>query len=160
MFSCSYPNQVPVRPIPVWTQSKTSRTPCSSQRARKSFKYPRGGVITPASPRIGSTITIAVFFDTALRIADISPKGTCLISFSKGLNGARLLSWPVSESAPIVRPWKAPIVATMRVLPDFLESFNAASFASAPELQKNTRAVLSPVSSCNFFASAKPDGWI
>ena len=105
-------------------------------------------------------MTIAVFLETALYIAEISPNGTCLISLSKGRNGARLLSWPVSESAPMVRPWNAPVVATIRVFPVFRESLSAASFASAPELQKKTLAVLSPVISCNFLASARPDGWL
>jgi hypothetical protein len=49
--------------------------------------------------------------------------------------------WPVAESAPIVRPWKPPSSATIRgraVV--FRATFSAASFASAPELQKNACA--------------------
>ena len=60
--------------------------------------------MTPASPMIGSTMTIAVFFVIALFIADESPNGICLIPLSNGLNGFRFEGWPVRESAPIVRP--------------------------------------------------------
>ena len=61
-----------------------------SQIARKDFKYPSGGTITPASPMMGSTMTIAVFLLTARAIAFVSPKGTCLIFPSKGRNAVRL----------------------------------------------------------------------
>ena len=158
IFSSSYPNQVPVRPIPVCTQSKTKRTPCSLHSSLNCFRYPKGGTTTPASPIIGSTITIAVFLFTALRIAEMSPKVTCLIFFTRGLKGLRLLGCPVRESAPIVLPWNEPVVATIFERPVLRDNLSAASFASAPELQKNTRAVLSPVSSCNFAANAIPEG--
>ncbi len=39
----------------------------------------------------------------------------------------------------MVRPWKAPSVATTPVLPVSRPILNAASLASAPELAKNTR---------------------
>ena len=38
----------------------------------------------------------------------------------------------------MVRPWKAPSAATIRVRPVRRASLNAASLASAPELQKKT----------------------
>ena len=60
--------------------------------------------MTPASPMIGSTITIAVFLEIARFIASESPKGTCLTPLRSGLNGLRFEGWPVNESAPIVRP--------------------------------------------------------
>ena len=60
--------------------------------------------MTPASPMIGSTITIAVFFEMQRRIASISPNGTCFTFFNNGKNGSRFDGWPVRESAPIVRP--------------------------------------------------------
>ena len=48
---------------------------------------------------------------------------------------------PVADSAPSVRPWKPPSSATMRVRPVALRAIlSAASFASAPELQKNACA--------------------
>ena len=48
---------------------------------------------------------------------------------------------PVAESAPSVRPWKPPSSATIRVRPVALRAIlSAASFASAPELQKNACA--------------------
>ena len=56
-----------------------------------------------------------------------------------GSNGARLAGWPVSASAPIVRPWNAPSAAMIRGRPVSRAILNAASLASAPELQKITR---------------------
>ena len=48
---------------------------------------------------------------------------------------------PVAESAPSVRPWNPPSSATIRVRPVALRAtLSAASFASAPELQKNAWA--------------------
>jgi hypothetical protein len=61
------------------------------------------------------------------------------------INGAKPSRWitllPVSDSAPRVRPWKAPVKAMKfgrRV--DQRASFIAPSMDSAPELVKNTRA--------------------
>ena len=73
------------------------------------------------------------------RSAATSPYGTWVTSPGSGRNGSALAGWPVSASAPIVRPWKPPSVATTWVRPVSRDSLNAASFASAPELQKNTR---------------------
>ena len=56
-----------------------------------------------------------------------------------GSNGVRLLGWPVSASAPIVRPWNASSAAMMWGRPVRRAILNAASLASAPELQKSTR---------------------
>ena len=48
---------------------------------------------------------------------------------------------PSTESAPSVRPWKPPSSATIRARPVALRAtLSAASFASAPELQKNACA--------------------
>ena len=77
-------------------------------------------------------------------MAPVSPNGTWLIFFNSGLNGSRFAGWPVIDSAPIVRPWNAPSVATIRFRPVNRESLIAASLASAPELQKKTRALESP----------------
>ena len=46
----------------------------------------------------------------------------------------------------MVRPWKEPSMATMRVRPVRRVSLKAASLASVPELVKNTLATGSPVS--------------
>ena len=79
--------------------------------------------------------------DIALRIAQRSPKGTNLTFGSRGSKIVLFDSWPVTESAPEVRPWKPPTAAMISVLPVRREIFIAASFASAPELQKKTRAL-------------------
>ena len=47
----------------------------------------------------------------------------------------------------MVRPWKAPAAATMCGRPVRRAILNAASLASAPELQKNTRPRRRPASS-------------
>ena len=59
-----------------------------------------------------------------------------------GPNGVRMDSLPVSASEPIVRPWKLCSAATItgRSWPCARRtSLIAASFASVPELVKNTR---------------------
>ena len=50
---------------------------------------------------------------TAAASASTSPYGTWVTSPGSGSNGARLAGWPVSASAPMVRPWKPPSAATM-----------------------------------------------
>jgi len=52
----------------------------------------------------------------------------------------------VSDREPIVRPWNPFAATTTCWRPVSRESLKAASFASAPELQKNTRAAGMPVS--------------
>ena len=94
----------------------------------------------PLSPMIGSRNTAAVSSPTAAARASTSPYGTWLTSPGSGANGACLVGCPVSASAPIVRPWKPPCAATSLVRPVRRESLNAASLASVPELQNNTRA--------------------
>src|SRR6202042_208718 len=88
--------------------------------------------------------TAAVSSVTAAARASTSPYGTWLTSPGSGANGACLVGCPVSASAPIVRPWKPPCAATSLVRPVRRESLNAASLASVPELQNNTRASASP----------------
>ncbi|CFE64394.1 Uncharacterised protein [Mycobacterium tuberculosis] len=63
----------------------------------------------------------------------------------------------MSASEPMVRPWKASWAATSFVRPVSRDSLNAASLASAPELQKNTRVRWSaPSSATSSSASAMP----
>src|SRR5690606_27370946 len=50
----------PVRPTPVCTSSSTSRAPCLRVISRAEVRYPAGGTTTPASPWMGSRITMAV----------------------------------------------------------------------------------------------------
>ena len=58
-----------------------------------------------------------------------------------GANGSCLVSCGVADSAPIVRPWKAPSSTTISPPRRRLRaSLIAASLASAPELPKKTRA--------------------
>ena len=69
---------------------------------------------------------------------------------SSGSNAARFAGWPVTESAPQVRPWNEPSSATTPCLPVALRAyFNAASIASAPELQKNACAPPNRSESCS-----------
>ena len=42
---CSEANILPVRPMPLWTSSKTSRTPCSSQSRRRPGRNSGGGTM-------------------------------------------------------------------------------------------------------------------
>ena len=75
-------------------------------------------------------------------------------SFRSGRKAFRLATCPVIESAPIVLPWNEPKVETIFLRPLNLESLSAASFASAPELQKKTFASVEPVKSFNFSANS------
>ena len=84
---------------------------------------------------------------TAAASAPASPYGTNCAPGTSGSNGVRLPSWPVIDSAPIVRPWKPPSAATTVPRPVRRASLNAASFASVPELAKNTRPPRVPAGS-------------
>jgi hypothetical protein len=63
-------------------------------------------------------------------------------------------SWPVRASAPIVRPWKEFAAAMIFERPVRRAILNAASLASAPELQNTTRPGRS-ISSRSFSASSR-----
>src|SRR2546422_1449374 len=59
---------------------------------------------------------------------------------TRGSNGLRYSGRSVAASEANSRPWNEPVKATISDFPDHLRAnLNAASFASAPELQKNTR---------------------
>jgi hypothetical protein len=78
--------------------------------------------------------TAATSDSSSLRRAKVTPE-------TSGSNGSFLPGCPVAESAPNVRPWNEPSSATTPCLPVALRAnFIAASFASAPELQKNAWA--------------------
>ena len=67
--------------------------------------------------------------------------GTAKRAGPSGSNAARFAGWPVTASAPSVRPWNEPSSASTPGLPVALRAYlSAASFASAPELQKNACA--------------------
>jgi len=127
-----------VRPIPHWTSSKISAAPCSSQAARAAASSSFESTCTPPSPWIGSSSTAAVRSDTAAS-SSCGSGATVRKPGTSGANGACLASCGVADSAPKVRPWKAPWRTTTSPPARALRaSFNAASTASAPELQKNT----------------------
>ena len=89
----------------------------------------------PPSPCTGSRITAA----TSSSTGSGPPRGATLNPGTSGAKGACFDSCGVADSAPIVRPWKAPSSTTKR--PPGLRrraSLIAHSIASAPELQKNT----------------------
>src|SRR4051794_8800546 len=122
--------------MPVWTSSKISSAPAASHASRVARSTSSGTTCTPLSPRMGSTITAAVFSSTASGSASI---GTARNPGTSGANGACLLSWGVALSAPYVRPWKPPWTETISPPGRRLRaSFSAASLASAPELEKKT----------------------
>ena len=78
---------------------------------------------------------------------------TKLVACEGAFHGRTMGGWPVSASAPIVRPWKASSAAMMWGRPVRRAILNAASLASAPELQKSTRPG-QPSSSSSRSASA------
>ncbi len=66
-------------------------------------------------------------------MAPASPQGTRAVSGNSGSNGARCLSWPVTDSAPKVMPWKARSAETKRGRRVAARaSFSAPSTASEP----------------------------
>jgi hypothetical protein len=71
----------------------------------------------------------------------------CVMPAGFGPKPCEYLAWPPAVTVNSVRPWKALSVEMMRALrgpkrscAQRRASFIAASFASAPELQKNTRS--------------------
>ncbi|SHU90088.1 Uncharacterised protein [Mycobacteroides abscessus subsp. abscessus] len=105
--SRSTPHHCPNLPSPVWISSATSSAPYSSHTARRPARYPSGGMMTPASPCTGSTITHAraVLIASSVRSAARSPYGTWLTPGNSGRNGAWNTSRAVKDSAPNVFPW-------------------------------------------------------
>ena len=107
-------------------------------RARRAAA-PRESACTPVSPWIGSSSTAAVPSSTAAS----SAAGSRRDDDEARARAARTApAWTPAawrDSAPYVRPWKAPCTTTISP-PGFAlrTSFSAASFASAPELQKKT----------------------
>jgi hypothetical protein len=72
-------------------------------------------------------------------------RSTIVIPPASGRNGMRYAGRSVAASTPISRPWNAPRSATISCLSSLMlrahrrANLNAASLASPPELQKNTR---------------------
>jgi len=61
---------------------------------------------------MGSAITAHVRSLIVRRAASASPKGMKRTSGTSGPNPSRYLACPVTESEPMVRPWKLPSKAT------------------------------------------------
>ena len=128
--------------MPHWISSKIStRAVLVGELAGGGEELRRSSGWIPPSPWIGSSRMQPVAGPTAAASASRSFGATNVAPGESGSNGARLAGWPVTESAPSVRPWKPPSSATTPGLPVALRAyFSADSFASAPELQKNEAA--------------------
>ena len=124
--------------MPVWISSKASRAPSSSASAAAARN---AGVERDdaafAEHRLEQDQPDVVGL-AALAATPTSFGGAKRAPARSGSNAVRFAGWPVTESAPAVRPWKLCSSAITPVLPVALRAyFSAASFASAPELQKN-----------------------
>ena len=72
------------------------------------------------------------------RTASMSPRGA-KSTLAVALNGARIAGLSVADTAPDVRPWKARSKASTLARPVANDaSLMAFSFASAPELHRNS----------------------
>src|SRR6266849_5880453 len=93
----------------------------------------------------GSSITATVLSVVATLIASRSLYGTCAKPAGSGWNGSEYLGWPPAVTVASVLPWNEPDVVMISNAPPRLRAPHlratliAASLASAPELQKNTR---------------------
>ncbi len=112
--SCSQAKNAPVRPTPVCTSSRTSIAPCASasvpRDARASRVRAAGRRPRPAPARAGSRRC------RRRRHRRGSPRVAKRTPGRSGANGSRFAGWPVTESAPSVRPWNEPSSATKPVL--------------------------------------------
>ena len=117
--------------------------------SRTAARNPSGTGTTPFSPWTVSSTMAAVRSSTAALKASTSPNGTNVTSPGSGSNGSRYFGLWVSAKAPMVRPWKEPSIATSFVRPVSRVSLKAASFASVPELVKNTLVSGLPVNAAS-----------
>ena len=87
---------------------RSARRRSSVQARRSSCRKPGGGRLMPPSAWIGSTITAHGAVGDARRArAAASPNGNEAHRHStSGPKPSRYFGWPVTLSAPIVRPWK------------------------------------------------------
>ena len=84
----------------------------------------------------------AVSASSARSAAARSPKGTSTCSGSSARYGSRCLAWPITESAPSVRPWNELSVDTnLRRPVARCASLSAPSTASVPEFVKKLRVI-------------------
>ena len=114
-------------------RARRERGGCEELRRRAGSRRPRRAPARAGSSPTSSDIA-ACSESTSFGCAKRAPG-------SSGSNAARFAGWPVTASAPVVRPWKLCSSAITPGLPVALRAyFSAASFASAPELQKNACA--------------------
>ena len=155
--ACWKANQVPVRPMPVCTSSRTSSAPCVGGELAG---QPQVGRVRPRSrrPRPGSARgrRAATSSVTAARRAASSPNGTCVDAGGQRLE--RLAVGRLVRSAR-GRPWcgrgRRPRRDDARCGRCRRASLNAASTASVPELAKKTAEPAgAPASSSSRSASA------
>ena len=108
--------KLPVRPTPVCTSSNTSKAPCSSAMSRARARNSGRAGWMPPSPCTGSMRMHAVSSSTAAASDAESFSLAKRTPGTSGSNAARFAGWPVTESAPSVRPWNEFSSATMPVL--------------------------------------------
>ena len=117
-----------------------------SQISCRPRRYSRRDTLMPPSPWIGSTNTATTFllWSATWRTASRSFSGTRTKPDTRGSNPACTLRLPVAERVASERPWNAFSItmiagsAMPRSWPYLRATLIAASFASRPELQKNT----------------------
>src|SRR5580765_4025500 len=97
---CWNANHCPVRPMPVWISSMTSRAPAAVAISRAACRYAGSAATTPPSPWIGSRTTAAVSGVTAARRASASAYGMWVTPGRSGSNGSRYAGLWVSPGAP------------------------------------------------------------
>src|SRR5574341_885298 len=73
---CSYAQNLPVRPTPVWISSRMNRSACSSQIARRAWKNSGRKWLSPPSPWIGSMIRAAISSPSRSMARRISSRAT------------------------------------------------------------------------------------
>ena len=112
--------------------------PAARPRLRRTRGRADGRRLRPGRARAGSARRRR---RGCARSASTSFGGTNAHSGHAAARSRRFAGCPVAESAPSVRPWKLPSSATTPGFPVALRAYlSAASFASAPELQKNAWA--------------------
>ena len=140
--SCLVREPVPVRPMPVCTSSSHSSAPAASAIRGPRPGSPAGGTIRRPRPGSARGRRPRCRRSTAARErVGVAVRDEGRRRRAAARTAPRLAGWPVSASAPMVRPWKAPSAATTPVRPVRRAILNAASLASAPELAEEHPAV-------------------
>ena len=150
----------PVRPMPVWISSS------DQQRAVRVADLARGGEVAGRRRDDAALALGRLQEDRRGRLASTaaSQRVGVAVRDEADVAGQRperrrgSAALPVSASAPSVRPWKPSSAATTHVRRAGAgrASLSAASLASVPELQKNTRPPARPSRPSSRSASATP----